>query len=517
MLTDSAVPSTEHIQALLYLLTWLLPLGVTLVAVSTNDPARAHQMTVTLPLAFFIALGGYALCGFAFEYGGIGLISNDPNLSQFVAEWSPFDLSLGPGWGLIGLRGFVLPWSLSNEKSLLLFVYELALVTTAVCIPLLSFASRVPRLPSLCVAALVSIVCYPLAGNWVRGGGWLSQLGTTLHLGHGFVDYGFSSLFLVGGFAALAGLLAFGDHKKAPDRAPELPPVHSLSGVIVGAFLAMLGWFATLLSQPLTVISLHWTALMLSAFLAIGGAFLGAMLYGLLVRGTADAGLTGRALLAAMVAIGPGLPFLPIWAIVLVGVVVGFLLAPSGYFIDYVLRLRDRAASVAVYGLPAAWGIIAVGLWADGQRGATWNLRSLIASEAAMQGVAGYFSAKGTSNLGQFYAQVIGAGAIMALSVLVPWLLLTLAAQAYGLPSTIHLKAREYALRRRQIQEAQELLRRRGGGLDLWQRTRIAYLHLVAGSHRLLLQRPLLRHRMSFYAHRSLRRLATRRRSTGSA
>lgn len=517
MLTDSAVSSTEHLQALLYLLTWLLPLGVTLVAVSTNDPAHAHQMVVALPLAFLIALGGYALCGFAFEYGGIGLISNDPNLSQFVAEWSPFDLSLGPGWGLIGLRGFALRQSLFNEKSLLLFVSELALVTTAVCIPLLAFASRVPRLPSLCVAALVSIVCYPLGGNWVRGGGWLSQLGTTVHLGHGFVDYGFSSLFLVGGFAALAGLLAFGEHGKASDRAPKLPRVYSLSGVVGGAFLAMLGWFAMLLSQPLTVMPSHWAALMFGAFLAIGGALLGAMLYGLLVQGAADTGLMGRALLAAMVAIGPGLPFLPMWAIVLVGVATGFLLAPSAYFIDYVLRLHDRAASVAVYGLPAVWGIVAVGLWADGQHGATWNLRPLAASEGAIQGVAGYFPSGDASDLGQLYAQMIGAGAMMALSILVPWLLLMLAAQTYGLPSTIHLKAREYALRRRQAQEARELLRRQGGGLDLWQRARIAYLRLVAGSQRLLLQRSLFRRNTSSRANRSSQRLVVRRRSAGSA
>ncbi len=515
MLTDSAVSSTEHVQALLYLLTWLLPLGVTLVAVSMNDPAYAHRMAVTLPLAFLIALGGYALCGFAFEYGGIGLVSNDPNLSQFVAEWSPFDLSLGPGWGLIGLRGFVIRQSLFNEKSFLLFISELALVTTAVCIPLLAFASRVPRLPSLCVAALVSIVCYPLGGNWVRGGGWLSQLGTTLHLGHGFVDYGFSSLFLVGGFAALAGLLAFGEQGKALDRATGLPHVYSLSGVVAGAFLAMLGWFAMLLSQPLTVMPLHWTALIFGAFWAIGGALLGAMLYGLLVRGAADIGLTGRALLAAMVAIGPGLPFLPMWAIVLVGTVAGFLLAPSAYFIDHVLKLRDRAASVAVYGLPAVWGIIAVGLWADGQRGAAWNLGPLIASEGAIQGVAGYFSSRDVSNLGQLYAQLIGAGAMMTLSALVPWLLLMLAAQAYGLPSTILLKAREYALRRRQVQEAQELLRRRGGGLDLWQRARMAYLRLVAGSYRFLLQRPLLRRNVLSHAHRSSQRSVARRRSAG--
>ena len=29
---------------------------------------------------------------------------------------------------------------------------------------------------------------YPLAGNWIWGGGWLANLGRNLGLGHGYVD-----------------------------------------------------------------------------------------------------------------------------------------------------------------------------------------------------------------------------------------------------------------------------------------------------------------------------------------
>ena len=51
----------------------------------------------------------------------------------------------------------------------------------------------------------MSMFVYPIFGNWVWGGGWLSQLGTQFGLGHGHVDFaGSSVVHLVGGVAAKA-------------------------------------------------------------------------------------------------------------------------------------------------------------------------------------------------------------------------------------------------------------------------------------------------------------------------
>ena len=35
---------------------------------------------------------------------------------------------------------------------------------------------------------LVGALIYPVAGNWIWGGGWLANLGSNLRLAHGFVD-----------------------------------------------------------------------------------------------------------------------------------------------------------------------------------------------------------------------------------------------------------------------------------------------------------------------------------------
>ena len=51
----------------------------------------------------------------------------------------------------------------------------------------------------------VGAILYPVFGCWVWGGGWMSQLGSTMNLGHGYVDFaGSTVVHAVGGFCAMA-------------------------------------------------------------------------------------------------------------------------------------------------------------------------------------------------------------------------------------------------------------------------------------------------------------------------
>ena len=243
--TAQAAPSDGG-RMLPYLATWLLPLGVAFLAVGVSHPSRAHHVASALPLAMALAVGSYYLCGFALQFGGVGLVSDHPDLARLLAEWSPLDLKLGPGWGLVGLRGFLLSEEVVQGEGLCLFISQLALVTTAALLPLVTLNGQMPRLPTLLLASLAAAACYPLMGNWVLGGGWLSQLGLTLGWGHGYVDFSLTSLFLVGSGAALAGLITFrryGAGCDSDDAAmPRLPPSYLPLNVLLGAFLALGGW-----------------------------------------------------------------------------------------------------------------------------------------------------------------------------------------------------------------------------------------------------------------------------------
>lgn len=474
-------------QLVLYSLAWLMPLGIALVAVGVSDPSRAHRVATSLPLALAASLLGYYFCGYAFQWGGIGLVLNAPGLGELVAEWSPLDLRLGAGWGLVGVRGFTLPSHIVGEEGLTLLVSQLPLVTTAALIPLLALDGRTPSLLGLLLATLVASVCYPLVGNWVQGGGWLSQLGQTLRLGQGFVDHGLSSLHLVGAGAALAGLVAFRRRQPTPSRAspPELPRAYLPLNVLTGAVLALIGWLVMILSQPLSVAPESPAFTIFNALLGVAAAALATLFYGWLVRGEPDPGLTGRGILAATVAVGAGLPFIPPWSATLVGGLCGLLLAPSMYLVEHVLRLEDRGATLSVHGASAILGLVAVGLFADGRGGQAWG-----AEGSSPLGVTGYLMGSGSAGgAGQLYAQLIGVGAILVLASLVPWALLSVTARAYQLPPKMRARSRQRAMELEQAREAQEVLKRQGRKLTLWQKARQAWLRAVAAPSRRLLRR----------------------------
>ena len=490
--------SLGQLQPLICALAWLLPVGVTLVAAGISHPSQVRQIANSLPLALVAALGGYWLCGYAFQFGGVGLISDDPDLAWLVAEWSPLDLRLGHGWGLLGLRGFAVDPS-AIGKGLDLFVSQLALVVTATLIPLIALNGRAPRLPTLFLALLVSCMCYPLMGNWVRGGGWLSHLGATLGLGHGFVDYGLSSVHLVGGGAALAGLIALksvggddgeGKSETGESEPLELPQAFLPLNVLAGAFLALVGWLAVIFSQPLVPSPQSPAMATLNVLLAVGGSAVGTLFYGWLARGEPDPALTGRGILAALVAIAAGLPFVPFWAAALVGGLCGLLLAPTMYLVEQVLRLDDRGAVVSVHCASAFWGLLAIGLFADGREGLGWNAFSPPATSGGFaHGVIGCLATPGLRDLGQLYAQLIGLGALLLLAGLLPWTMLAFAARAYALPPTMRQRARARAAQLRQERAAREALRRQGRHLELWQALHIAYLRNTAVPYRLLARR----------------------------
>ena len=92
----------------------------------------------------------------------------------------------------------------------------------------------------------LSMIVYPIFGNWVWGGGWLSQLGVNFGLGHGHVDFaGSSVVHLVGGMAALAGAIVIGPRigKYGKDGSVNAIPGHNLPMAIAGTFILAFGWF----------------------------------------------------------------------------------------------------------------------------------------------------------------------------------------------------------------------------------------------------------------------------------
>jgi len=434
-LTFALASETDLIWPLLAgCLAFLIPAGFTLLA-SGGMPEEKAVPTAMMGLAATgLALVGYLACGFALQFGGIGLVSDLPGLGGLIWEWSPLDATWGTGWGALGLKGFFLQEGADTPMAYALFFSQLPLVVTACLIPLLTLRKRAKSFALVPGVLLIAAVVYPVIGNWVWGGGWLANLGSNLELGHGFVDFaGSGMVHLLGGVAALGGILAFG--LRISDRGPRnenaeeparMPPVHLPLLAILGSLLLLVGWLGLVFSNPLYMSDerLPGSLLAVNIVLAASGSLLVAMLYTWFATGGADVLMATRGLAAGLIAISAACPFVPPWAALIIGAVAGLLLPLGIYFVEYLLRLDDPAAAIATHGLSGLWGLLAVAIFADGIYGAGWN--GIGAEEylgIAGQGVSGYLVAAGFQPdlPSQLFAQLTGIGTIFIVAFALAW------------------------------------------------------------------------------------------------
>jgi Amt family ammonium transporter len=411
-------------------LAFLVPAGLTMIAASASNREAAPSVAAVGLVAVALGVVVYGVVGFGLQFGGLGLVSDLAGARDLRSEWSPVDRVWGPGWGIIGLDGFLVVRDSLDEEVLSAFLYYAALGATALCIPMLALARRLRFLALLGLGLVFAVLVYPVYGNWVWGGGYLSQLGTTIGLGHGFVDFaGAGTLHSLGGFFALAAILAFGARVRTTKVLTEPPPVHFPVLGLLGAFLLLLGWCGLVAGSPLLPTNISYVRILLNVLLAGCSGILVSSLYVWFVRGAPDLLMVSRGLVASLVAISASCAFVPSWAALAIGSIAGLVLPMSIYLFDAKLRLDDHTAAVATHGISGLWGLISVGVFADGSSGAGWNgvgATEYLASDG--QGVSGLLVGSGfqVDWPGQLYAQVTGIVALLLLALGVSWLILYL-------------------------------------------------------------------------------------------
>jgi Amt family ammonium transporter len=403
------------------ILALLLPAGLMLIAGGALAGRRPARSAVAGLGALALSAIGYWACGFALQFGGVGLVSDLPGLEGLVWEWaSPVNLD----WGVMGLRGFFLQGEASTPAALGLYLAYLPALAVAVLLPTLSLRERLPGWMAALGGLGVATLVYPVAANWFAGGGWLMHVGQTLGQGHGFIDQtGISTAAVVGGLAALLGILLFG--RRLPplpeDELPALPPVHLPVLAVVGALLSAIGAIGVLLANPLYAgTGLVAPRVGVNLVLALAGGALLPSLYTWFTTGAADSLMAARGATAAILAVAAALSFVPPWAAFALGAAAGLLVPLVTFFVRYVLRIDDPTAAVPVGLLGGLLGLLAAGLLPDGTLGQGWNgvgLESYLG--VAGQGVTGFFPAPGLAPdwPGQMNAQLVGLAAIAGLTV----------------------------------------------------------------------------------------------------
>jgi ammonium transporter, Amt family len=83
--------------------------------------------------------------------------------------------------------------------------------------------------------------------------------------------------------------------------------------------------------------------------------------------------MCANGLLAGLVAITAPCAFVTAPSAVLIGGIAGVVVIYSVLFVERTLKVDDPVGAVSVHGVCGAWGIIALGLFADGTYGDAWN------------------------------------------------------------------------------------------------------------------------------------------------
>ncbi|NOZ06889.1 MAG: hypothetical protein GXP41_11170 [Chloroflexi bacterium] len=407
-------------------LSLLVPLGLLLMAVGASAPDKAGSIAALGAVGLATGVLAYLLTGFGLQFGGLGLSVPYDWAATWIQEWSPLDLSLGPGWGLVGLRYIPLLWKAQpGEVYQLAYIHAIA-AGTAGMIPVLALAGRRRPIIAWLPAPITAGLLYPLAGNWLWGGGWLANMGNTLSLGHGFIDLaGTGPVFLIGGAVSLSLLLALGPRTElASDTLPvAIPPVHFPLFRLLGACLALAGWLAWVLAVPLQDPGTPAGLLAMNLLLAAASGALVAGFYTGFVTGETDPLLTLQGMIAALVATSVLAAFVFPWGSLLTGAFAGLLTCLGAYALERWLHVRDSTGAVASHLLGAVWGLLAAGILANGRFGQGWQgvgVKEYLGLTG--QGVTGALVGRGIQPdwPQQFYAQVIGVLALLLLGYVLP-------------------------------------------------------------------------------------------------
>jgi Amt family ammonium transporter len=276
---------------------------------------------------------------------------------------------------------------------------------TAATIPTGAMAERWKWSGFAVFALFCSTLTYPVFGNWAWGGGWLSQLGANFGLGHGYVDFaGSGVVHAVGGWMGLAGAMVLGPRigKYNKDGSVNATPGHNLTLAALGTFILAFGWFGF---NPGSTLGASGAGLnrigiiAVDTMLAGAAASFSAMAYTWIRWGKPDPGMMINGLLAGLVAITAPSGFVSPINAVIIGLIAGVLVIGAVWTFDHIFKVDDPVGAISVHGVCGTWGILSVGLFADGTAnyGGAWN------------GVTGSVHGLFYGDPSQLVAQAIGA------------------------------------------------------------------------------------------------------------
>src|SRR5437899_2088480 len=362
---------------------------------------------------------GFYLCGFAFMFGGMADPASPNNggiatLGTANALTHEFTINLfGKPFGLLGTHGFFLTGDTYDAGLFCLFLFQMVFMDTTATIPTGAAAERWKFSAFMLYGCAIGTIMYPLFGNWVWGGGWLSQLGTNFGLGHGHVDFaGSSVVHMQGGVIGLIFAWLIGPRigKYNKDGSVNPMPPHNIPMAILGTLILAFGWFGFNPGSTLAGTDLRISFIVVNTMLAGCIGSVSAMVTLMLKGLKPDTTMCCNGMLAGLVAITAPCAFVTPIGAAIIGAVAGFLVVVSVFFFER-RGVDDPVGAISVHGVNGIWGVLSVGIFATGEYGAGWNgvVREGFVKAYGSDGVRGLLY----GDFSQFFMQVIDVAVVI--------------------------------------------------------------------------------------------------------
>ena len=178
---------------------------------------------------------------------------------------------------------------------------------------------------------------------------------------------------------------------------------------ILGTFILAFGWFGFNPGSTLAAVDLRISVIAVNTMLASAAGAVVAMFYMWMKYGKPDPSMTANGMLAGLVAITAPCAFVSsFWAFV-IGGVAGVLVCWSAIFVERTVKVDDPVGAISVHGTCGAWGVLSLGLFADGTYGDGFN------------GVQGTVRGLFYGGASQFVAQIIGTATCLVFVFCAAW------------------------------------------------------------------------------------------------
>ena len=326
---------------------------------------------LTTMIAAFLVF--FMQAGFAFL--GAGLIRSKNVTNYMTKSFMDFAIASLSFWafgfaimtgtsaaGIAGTSNFFLVDGANDWQVYVDWMFQMVFAGTAATIVAGAVAERTKTQAYLAYSFMIGAIIYPLYGHWVWGGGWLGSL-DAIGL-PAAADYaGSGVVHAVGGFIALAGAVVVGPRmgKFNSDGTANQLPIHSVPFVIIGTFILFFGWFGFNINSG-SSIGLN----AINTLLAGSTGAVVALYISIIRTGQADILMACNGALAGLVGITAPVAHVDPWAAVVIGAIAAPIMFGSVMFIENVLKIDDPVSAISVHGTCGLWGILAVGIFANG-------------------------------------------------------------------------------------------------------------------------------------------------------